>query len=388
MEFSSKIKNLDSMQYYENLNVLKNQVNALRLQNQALINEKNKILDDFEKMKKSAGIIAIAQEIFGDKLVARGYNGVVFYVNIPKQFEGKIKNEDRVALAQHTLNIIDVLPQDKDYRSLAFETITKPDTNFKDIGGLENIIKEIEETVFLPLSRPELFEKYGIESPKGILLHGPPGTGKTMLAKAVANKSKATFIGLNGSELIHKFIGEGAKVVKDLFLMAREKAPSIVFIDEIDSVAAYRLDSSSGADREVHRTLMQLLVEMDGFTNRDNVRIIGATNRIDILDKAILRSGRFDRIIEVGLPDQKARKKIFKIYTKKMPLDKEVTSEKLSKLTNGISGADIEAICREAAIFSMRDGSKNIKIKEFKKAIEKVKGIKEEATKEYGEMFR
>jgi proteasome regulatory subunit len=314
----------------------------------------------------------VSEIINNDKIIVRGYNGVVFYIKLNNDQLGKIKVGDRLALAQNNLAILDIMPEDKDYRATALELIDRPKITFNQIGGLESVIQEIDETVTLPLTKPEKFKEFGIESPKGVLLYGPPGTGKTLLGKAVANKANATFINVSGSELIHKFIGEGAKIVKDVFSLAREKAPAIIFIDEIDAVAAYRLDATSGADREVHRTLMQLLVEMDGFRGNDNVKIIAATNRIDIIDEAILRPGRFDRIIEVPLPNKDARKEIFKIHAKNMPLSKDVTIDKLAEISDNCSGAEIEAICKEAGIFAIRNNDKDVKLKYFEEAKEKV----------------
>ena len=208
------------------------------------------------------------------------------------------------------------------------EIIDKPNITYDDIGGLSKQMLELREAVEDPLNRPELYKKVGIEPPKGVLLVGPPGTGKTLMAKAVANATKATFIRLVGSELVQKYIGEGARLVRELFELAKEKAPSIVFIDELDSVGAKRADVATSGDREVQRTLMQLLSELDGFTPTGDVKIIGATNRPDILDDALLRPGRFDRIIEVGLPDVEGRQQIFKIHLAHMNVSKKVDPKK------------------------------------------------------------
>lgn len=357
----------------EQMNMLRAEISVLKLQANTLAVEKHKLEKILENYNTCPGIVGSISEIIEDeKIIVRGYNGVVFYLKMPENYKGKLKVGDRLALAQSNLAIIDIMPEDKDYRATALELIERPKITFKQIGGLKNVIQEIDETVSLPLTKPEKFKEFGIESPKGILLYGPPGTGKTLLGKAVANKAKATFINVSGSELIHKFIGEGSKVIKDVFAMAREKAPSIIFIDEIDAVAAFRLDSSSGADREVHRTLMQLLVEMDGFRDNDKVKIIAATNRIDILDEAILRPGRFDRIIEVPLPDEESRKEIFKIHTEKMPLAKDLTLDKLAELAQNCSGADIETICKEAGIFAIRNLDTEVKLNYFLEAKDKV----------------
>jgi proteasome regulatory subunit len=233
-------------------------------------------------------------------------------------------------------------------------------------------MRELREAVEDPLLRPELYAKVGIEPPKGVLLVGPPGTGKTLMAKAVANATNATFIRLVGSELVQKFIGEGARLVRELFDLAKQKAPSIVFIDELDSVGAKRLDASTSGDREVQRTLMQLLSELDGFTPTANIKIIGATNRPDILDDALLRPGRFDRIIDVGLPDAEGREQIFRIHLARMNVADDVEPQKLAEMCDGVSGAEIKNICTEAGMMAIREDRDTIEQKDFDTAKEKV----------------
>ncbi len=247
----------------------------------------------------------------------------------------------------------------------------------------------MKETVELPLKHPELFEKIGIDPPKGILLYGPPGTGKTLLAKAVANETNATFIKIVASEFVKKYIGEGARLVREVFELAKEKAPAIIFIDEIDAVAAKRLKSSTSGDREVQRTLMQLLAELDGFESRGDIGIIGATNRPDILDPALLRPGRFDRFIEVPSPNEEGRKEILKIHTSKMSLSEEADIDLLATLTDGVSGADLKAICTEAGMFAIREGRDKVIVSDFMDAVEKIVGSEkdEEFIKEAGVMF-
>jgi proteasome regulatory subunit len=237
---------------------------------------------------------------------------------------------------------------------------------------LDEQIIEVKETVELPLKEPELFEKIGIDPPKGILLYGPPGTGKTLLAKAVANETNATFIKIVASEFVKKYIGEGARLVREVFELAKEKAPAIIFIDELDAVAAKRLKSSTSGDREVQRTLMQLLAELDGFESRGDIGIIGATNRPDILDPALLRPGRFDRFIEVPLPNVDGRREILKIHTKNMSLDEDVSIDSLADITEDLSGADLKAVCTEAGMFAIREKRDKITVGDFMDAIDKV----------------
>ncbi|MBR1888513.1 MAG: AAA family ATPase, partial [Candidatus Methanomethylophilus sp.] len=271
-----------------------------------------------------------------------------------------------------TLAVMEVLPAPLDPVVTGAEIMEKPDLSYDDIGGLKDQMVELREAVEDPLLRPELYAKVGIKPPKGVLLVGPPGTGKTLMAKAVANATNATFIRLVGSELVQKYIGEGARLVRELFELAREKAPSIVFIDEIDSVGAKRADVATSGDREVQRTLMQLLAELDGFTPMENVKIIGATNRPDILDDALLRPGRFDRIIEVGLPEVEGREQIFKIHLKNMNISKKVNPHELAEKTEGASGAEIKSICTEAGMLCIRDNRDTITPEDFENARVKV----------------
>jgi proteasome regulatory subunit len=277
-----------------------------------------------------------------------------------------------VVLNQRGSAIVDILPKREDPVVRAMEVIERPNTRYSDIGGLSEQVRELREVIELPLKYPHLFRELGIEPPKGVLLYGPPGCGKTLLAKAVAGESEATFIRLVASELAQKFVGEGARMVRELFALARRKAPSIVLIDEIDAIAAKRLDIGTSGEREIHRTLTQLLAELDGFDPLDNVKIIAATNRIDVLDPAILRPGRFDRIIEIPLPDANGRFEIFKIHTRKMKLSDDVDLRFLAMMTEGASGADIKAICTEAGFSAIRSNRTYVTQEDFIKAINKV----------------
>jgi len=267
------------------------------------------------------------------------------------------------------LAIIEVLNDGWDPLVSTSEIVEKPKTTFEDIGGMEEEILSIRQAIELPLTKPDAFEKMGLTPPKGVLLTGPPGTGKTMLAKAIANSTSATFLGLVGSELAQKYIGEGGRLVRELFDLAKEKAPAIIFIDEIDSIGSKRLDSSTSGDREVQRTLMQLLSEMDGFESTQNVKIIAATNRPELLDKALLRPGRFDRIIEIGLPDSSGRNKILKILTKNMPLSKSVNLKQIAYKTEGFSGAELKALVMEAGMKAISEGEESVSESDFSLAL-------------------
>lgn len=271
---------------------------------------------------------------------------------------------DTVGVDQSTLKIVKLLPTSVDSFIAGMELDSKPSETYGDIGGLTETIETLREVVELPLTNPEIFKTIGIDPPNGILLQGPPGTGKTLLARAAANATNAIFIRLVGSELIQKYIGEGARLVRELFALAREKAPSILFIDEIDAVASRRTQDSQVSDREVQRTLMQLLAEMDGFDKSENVKIIAATNRPDILDPAIMRPGRFDRIIEVGNPDVKGREDIFKIHTRGMPL-RDVKVKSLAMRWENLNGAEIKNLCTEAGMNAIRTNRKFVTQEDF-----------------------
>jgi len=241
---------------------------------------------------------------------------------------------------------------------------------------LDEQILQVRESIEMPLESPELFQKVGISPPKGVLLVGPPGCGKTMLAKAVANHTKASFIRMVGSELAQKYIGEGGRLVRELFSLAKEKSPAIIFLDEIDAIGAKRLDSATSGDREVQRTLMQLLAELDGFDALENVKIIAATNRPDILDDALLRPGRFDRIIEIPLPDDKGRKTILSIHYDKMATSR-LNISKLVELTEGFSGAELNATTVESGMIAIRESRVKVTQKDAVLAIERIKKKRE-----------
>ncbi|MDP2767019.1 MAG: proteasome-activating nucleotidase [Candidatus Methanoperedens sp.] len=286
----------------------------------------------------------------------------------------------RVAV-NNALNIVKVLSKPIDTRAAAMELIEASETDYAMIGGIEPQIQEIKEAIELPLIEPGLFTRIGIKPPRGILLYGPSGNGKTMLARAVARSTKVTFIKLSGPELVHKYLGEGARLVREIFQMARDKAPSILFIDEIDAVGGTRTGSTDGTE-EVNRTMMQLLAEMDGFEDRGDVKIIAATNRIDLLDPALLRPGRFDKKIEIPLPEKEGRRSIFAIHTRSMPRDQDVDIDELAALTEGASGADINAIVTEAGMFAIRRRGEKVTRSDFQKALDKLS--RKKADKESG----
>jgi len=251
--------------------------------------------------------------------------------------------------------VIGVLGDDTDPMVSVMKLEKAPQESYADVGGLDTQIQEIKESVELPLTHPELYEEMGIKPPKGVILYGSPGTGKTLLAKAVANQTSATFLRVVGSELIQKYLGDGPKLVRELFRVAEEHAPAIVFIDEIDAVGTKRYDSNSGGEREIQRTMLELLNQLDGFDSRGDVKVIMATNRIETLDPALIRPGRIDRKIEFPLPDEKTKRRIFQIHTSRMTLADDVNLEEMIMQKDDLSGADIKAVCTEAGLMALRE---------------------------------
>ena len=349
---------------------LEERIRQLEAEVEFLRRELNYYRSEIDKLMSTPLIEAVVLEILEDgRAVVRSSTGPVFVVNVSNFLDfSKLKPGVHVALNQRGSTIVEVLPIVEDVFVRAMEVQERPQITFKDVGGLHEQIRELKEVVELPLKRPDLFSKLGIEPPKGVLLHGPPGCGKTLLAKAVASESSATFIRLAASELAQKFVGEGARVVREVFKLARRKAPAIIFIDEIDAIAAKRVDVGTSGEREIHRTLSQLLVELDGFDPLDKVKVIAATNRVDILDPAILRPGRFDRLIHVPPPDLRGRYEIFRIHTSRMALSADVDLWELARATEGLCGADIKSICTEAGYNAIRRGVEVVEMQDFLEA--------------------
>ncbi|AFL67235.1 Proteasome-activating nucleotidase [Desulfurococcus amylolyticus DSM 16532] len=383
------IEKLDAVVSGEDyIKYLESKIRLLEMEREKLLMKVNYYKSELEKLISPPLIEGVIEYVLGDgRAVVKSTTGPNLVVAIADNIDKNlIKPGVRVALNQRGSAIVEVLPSYMDTYVQLMEVIEKPSVKYEDIGGLSEQIRELREVVELPLKNPELFEEIGIEPPKGVLLYGPPGCGKTMLAKAVAAESNATFIAIVGSELVQKFIGEGARIVRELFELARKKAPSIVFIDELDAIAAKRIDIGTSGEREVQRTLMQLLAEIDGFRPLDKVKIIAATNRIDILDPAILRPGRLDRIIEVPLPDFNGRIEIFRIHTRRMKLAENIDFQELARMTNGFTGAEIKAVVTEAGYNAIRDNRRQVTMNDFLKAIEKVRSKKKlRRVEEYAE---
>jgi proteasome regulatory subunit len=366
-----------------NLETEKQLLDAERLR---LEQELHSLRNEIDRLREPPLVSATIIDILDDnkgRVIVKSSTGPSFVVNASR----KVKNEKltpglRVALNQRTFAIMEILPTKLDPFVKGMEVIDAiPDISYGDVGGLEDQIIEVRECVELPLKKPELFKRIGIDPPKGVLLHGAPGTGKTLLAKAVAHETEATFIRIIGSELVQKFIGEGARLVREIFNLAKEKAPTILFIDELDAIGSQRLKIATSGDREVQRTLMQLLSELDGFEQRGDVKIIGATNRVDILDPALMRPGRFDRMIEFPIPDDIAREAIFNIHSRNLHIEEKINVKRLINLTEGATGADIKAICTEAGMFAIRKEAEIITEQDFldatDKVLKKIKGEKQ-----------
>ena len=283
----------------------------------------------------------------------------------------------RVALKNDNYDLFKILPTKVDPLVSLMKVEAVPDSTYDVCGGLEKQIREIKEVIELPVKHPELFESLGVSQPKGVLLYGPPGTGKTLLARACAHHTDCTFIRVSGAELVQKYIGEGARMVRELFVMAREAAPSIIFMDEIDSIGSSRNEGSKGGDSEVQRTMLELLNQLDGFEPKQNIKVIMATNRIDILDSALLRPGRIDRKVEFGLPDLEGRAQILRIHARSMSCDRDIRFELIARLCPNTTGAELRSVCTEAGMYAIRGRRKSVSEKDFLDSVNKViKGYK------------
>ncbi|RAO64828.1 uncharacterized protein BHQ10_000840 [Talaromyces amestolkiae] len=290
----------------------------------------------------------------------------------------KLKPGDLIGVNKDSYLVLDTLPAEYDSRVKAMEVDEKPTEKYTDVGGLSKQIEELVEAVVWPMQEAEKFKKIGIKAPKGALMYGPPGTGKTLLARACAAQTNATFLKLAGPQLVQMFIGDGAKLVRDCFALAKEKAPSIIFIDELDAVGTKRFDSEKSGDREVQRTMLELLNQLDGFASDDRVKVLAATNRVDVLDPALLRSGRLDRKIEFPLPNEEARAQILQIHSRKMTTDDGVNWAELARSTDEFGGAMLKAVCVEAGMIALRKGMNKVNHEHYVDAIGEVQSKKKD----------
>jgi proteasome regulatory subunit len=361
------------LKYQIQLNELEATMLEMKVKVDELQKENGQLKRENNQLKRMPLFVAVVVDIMGNGEIylRQQGNNQEYLTTAPEELRPLLKPGAKVAV-NNALSIVKVIGNIYDARVRIMELEESPAISYAQIGGLTEQIKEVREAVEYPLTRPEIFRRIGVEPPKGILLYGAPGTGKTLIAKAVAHEAKATFIRMSGSELVHKFIGEGAGLVRELFQLARERAPAIVFIDEIDAVGSMRTNDGTSGSAEVQRTLMQLLAEMDGFDNRGDVRIMAATNRADMLDPALLRPGRFDRLIEIPLPDLLSRLQILKIHSRNMHLQ-DVDLNEFAAQTENTTGAELEAICREAGMMAVRREADSVERVDFIEAVRKVK---------------
>jgi 26S proteasome regulatory subunit T2 len=360
------------------------------IQNQELLKpreektqEERSKVDEFRGSPMTVGSL---EELIDDNhAIVSSSVGPEYYVPI-MSFVNKDLIEPGCAVLLHTksMAVVGLLTDEVE----AMVSVMKVDMDkapletYADIGGLDKQIQEIKEAVELPLTHPELYEDIGIKPPKGVILYGPPGTGKTLLAKAVANATSASFLRVTGSELIQKYLGDGPKLVRELFRVAEEHAPSIIFIDEIDAVGTKRYESNSGGEREIQRTMLELLNQLDGFDARGEVKVVMATNRIDSLDPALIRPGRIDRKIEFPLPDIKTQQRIFQVHTAKMTMSADVKFNEIIHTKDRLTGADIRAICTEAGLLALRERRMCVTMEDYKKGKENVLFRKNEGVPE------
>jgi len=372
---------LDRMRQLEERNLaLREQKDRVEGEKRLIENQKLKFEREARKLRSELERLRVGPMIVGtiidvldeNRVIVKSSTGPRFVVNISQFIEEEIKPGVQVGLNQQSFAVMSVLPSPRDPAVFGMEIEEAPDVKFSQIGGLDRQISEIREIVELPLKRPDLFLAVGIEPPKGVLLYGPPGTGKTILAKAVANSTEATFLRVVGSEFVQKYIGEGARLVRELFELAKNESPAIIFIDELDAIGARRMDGATSGDREVQRTLMQLLAEMDGFDPRGEVKLIAATNRLDMLDPALMRPGRFDRVIEIPLPNREAKVSILNIHTRGMNLAQDVNLVRVAEWADSASGADLKAVTTEAGMYAIREERTMVYQADFERAAAKI----------------
>jgi 26S proteasome regulatory subunit T3 len=366
---------------YAKLKSLERQLEFLEIREEYIKEEqknlKNELLRAQEEVKRIQAVpIVIGQflEMVDENAgIVSSTTGSNYYVRILSTLNRELlKPSASVALHRHSNALVDILPPEADSTISVLADSERPDVTYQDIGGMDMQKQEIREAVELPLVQGDLYEQIGIDPPRGVLLYGPPGTGKTMLAKAVAHHTTASFIRVVGSEFVQKYLGEGPRMVRDVFRLAKENAPSIIFVDEVDAIATARFDAQTGADREVQRILMELLTQMDGFEQNTNVKVIMATNRADTLDPALLRPGRLDRKIEFPLPDRRQKRLVFQACTSKMNLSEEVDLEDYVARPDKINNAEIASICQEAGMLAVRKNRYVILPKDFEDAYKNV----------------
>lgn len=365
-------------------------VRRLEAQRNALNDKVRFIKDELRLLQEPGSYVGEVIKIVSDKKVlVKVQPEGKYIVDVAKDINVKdLKASQRVCLRSDSYMLHKVLENKADPLVSLMMVEKVPDSTYDMVGGLTKQIKEIKEVIELPVKHPELFESLGIAQPKGVILYGPPGTGKTLLARAVAHHTDCKFIRVSGAELVQKYIGEGSRMVRELFVMAREHAPSIIFMDEIDSIGSTRVEGSGGGDSEVQRTMLELLNQLDGFETSKNIKIIMATNRLDILDPALLRPGRIDRKIEFPPPSVAARAEILRIHSRKMNLTRGINLRKVAEKMNGCSGADVKGVCTEAGMYALRERRIHVTQEDFELAVGKVMNKNQETAISVAKLFK
>eukprot|EP00735_Rhodelphis_limneticus_P001658 TRINITY_DN12311_c0_g1::TRINITY_DN12311_c0_g1_i1::g.13036::m.13036 TRINITY_DN12311_c0_g1::TRINITY_DN12311_c0_g1_i1::g.13036 ORF type:complete len:396 (-),score=79.31,sp/Q9C5U3/PRS8A_ARATH/83.55/0.0,AAA/PF00004.24/2.2e+03,AAA/PF00004.24/1.3e-41,AAA_2/PF07724.9/7.5e-07,AAA_5/PF07728.9/9.7e-06,AAA_16/PF13191.1/5.7e-05,AAA_22/PF13401.1/3.1e+03,AAA_22/PF13401.1/0.0017,AAA_19/PF13245.1/0.0011,AAA_17/PF13207.1/2.7e+03,AAA_17/PF13207.1/0.003,RuvB_N/PF05496.7/0.0014,IstB_IS21/PF01695.12/0.0024,Zeta_toxin len=366
--YHSKIDELEAV-----LRKKQNNLRRLEAQRNELNGDVRRLREEVQLLQEPASYVGeVVKVLSKQKVLVKVHPDGKYIVDVDKSISiNDIKSQLRVALRNDNYMIHKILPSKVDPLVSLMRVEKVPDSTYDMIGGLDRQIQEIKEVIELPIKHPELFEALGIAQPKGVLLYGPPGTGKTLLARATAHHTDCTFIRVSGSELVQKYIGEGSRMVRELFVMAREHAPSIIFMDEVDSIGSSRGEGASG-DSEVQRTMLELLNQLDGFEPTANIKVLMATNRMDILDAALLRPGRIDRKIEFPNPNDDARWDILKIHSRKMNLMRGIDLKKIAQGMPGASGAETKAVCTEAGMFALRERRVHVTQEDFEMAVSKV----------------
>ena len=352
-----------------------NNLRRLEAQRNELNSRVRLLKEELQLLQEPGSYVGEVVKVMGKKKVlVKVHPEGKYVVDIDKSIDiNDVVTGARVALRNDSYVLHHILPTKVDPLVSLMKVEKVPDSTYDMIGGLDQQIKEIKEVIELPIKHPELFDSLGIAQPKGVLLYGPPGTGKTLLARAVAHHTDCTFIRVSGSELVQKYIGEGSRMVRELFVMAREHAPSIIFMDEVDSIGSARMEGGSGGgDSEVQRTMLELLNQLDGFEATNKIKVLMATNRIDILDSALLRPGRIDRKIEFPNPSESSRFDILKIHSKKMNLMRGIDLKKIADKMVGASGAEMKACCTDAGMFALRERRVHVTQEDFEMAVSKV----------------
>lgn len=379
-QVEAEVQDLDDEQLYQRAKELERQLEFIQIQESYIKDEMKNLKREMLRAKEEVRRIQSVPLVIGQFLelidedhgIVSSTAGSTYLVRILSTLDREmLKPNSSTALHRHSHAVVEALPPESDSSIRSMMSTEKPDVKYEDIGGMDVQKQEVREAVELPLTHFDLYKQIGIDPPRGVLLYGPPGTGKTMMAKAVANATTASFIKMVGSEFVQKYLGEGPRMVRDVFRLARENAPAIIFIDEVDAIGTKRFDSQTGADREVQRILLELLNQMDGFDQSTNVKVIMATNRADTLDPALLRPGRLDRKIEFPNPDRRQKRLIFTACTSKMNLSDEVDLEDFVNRPEKISAAEIAAICAEAGMQAVRKNRYVVLTKDFEKGYKK-----------------